>query len=67
MREKYIPNHYLKRGSFGNNTTIPDEEKSFIARQAQGVDGAILRGEQALNDLYKEYGLKPKGPYTDFE
>jgi hypothetical protein len=65
--------YYAKHGSFGNNTTIPTDEHRLIAaskpdnvKQKRGRQ--ILRGEEALDDFYKEWGLKPPGKtWMDFE
>lgn len=64
---KEIPDLYKQRGSFGNNTTIPEAERSFIARLGECSDSAKLRGEQSLHSFFEENGVAPKGTFIDFE
>jgi hypothetical protein len=74
MRKDYeqsIPDLYTQRGSFGNNTTIPERERHFIANSDPEPwleEGRMkFRSEQALHLFYQEWGLAPKGTWMDFE
>ena len=65
-----IPDIYKKVGSFANNSTIPLDERRFLARQQgesseQARDLAKFRGEEALFDFYRELGLCPKTQHHD--
>jgi len=64
MTEKPIPQKYTFRGWYGNNTTIPPEEKEYIARQSHdlsslGGDRCCFRGEEAEHKFNQEWGLAP--------
>lgn len=71
MSERLAPEElYLKHGSWGNNTTIPEDEKTRIAlsepESGGEIDRAILRGEQALHHYFQERGEAPQGQWFDF-
>jgi hypothetical protein len=65
------PELYLQHGSYGNNTTIPEDERQIIVSslpEAGCEDGRLsFRGEEAMHHFYQEWGLKPVGTWSDIE
>lgn len=75
-QRKFIPKEYQQRGWFGNNTTIPIEEKRRIAESSvdlpeQEKARARYRAEMELHDRYVELGLAPEntshGAWLEYE
>lgn len=71
MEKRQIPELYKQHGSFGNNTTIPEDERYKIAASTPEIDCEVgrleLRGEQAVHDFYKEWGIVPQGNWISYE
>jgi len=76
MAERKIPGQYAEHGWYGNNWTIPHQEKQVIAESEPDTESlhdprAQYRGQQAEHLFYEEFGLAPEdqsyGSWIDYE